>query len=92
MKKRKTSKKTSGASGNMLHGVPHGKRIAKTGRLSKTQKRPSTMFGGILTGQERKRVFEEAGKIVGGEKKISDTGAKLKPYILQAIARMGKQW
>jgi ribosomal protein L34E len=73
-----------------LFGMAKQKSNVVTGKLSKTQKRPSVMFGGSLTSKERTLVFKEAAKIISGEKKIIKTDIRLKNYINQAIVKMEK--
>ena len=71
-----------------LFGMAKQKSNVVTGKLSKTQKRPSVMFGGILTSKERTLVFKEAAKIISEEKEIIETDVRLKNYINQAIKKM----
>ena len=85
-KNKKAGRHHSAISRQVLHGV-HGKGIARIGKLSKTQKRPSVMFAGALTGRERAMVFEEAAKVLIGSKKIQETGIRLRGFIEQAIKR-----
>lgn len=81
-------KSHSAVSAQVLHGVPHGKGISAVRKLGKTQKRPSAMFGGVLSGRERSMVFVEAAKIVSGAKKIGETDVRLRRFIGQAAGRM----
>ena len=86
MKKRRGAFSALGV--NALAGTPSGKGVAQIRKLSKTGKRPSGVFGGVLNGNERKLVFEEAAKIVSGVKKISETDMKLRPFVEQAVRKM----
>jgi ribosomal protein L34E len=72
--------------GKKLHGVPHE---TKCGMLkhSKTEKRPSAPFGGILSGEARAKVFIEMGKVLADVKKIEDVDEKYRKYVKQAMKR-----
>ncbi len=48
----------------------------KSSKESKTQKRPSVPFGGVLSTKAREQVFIEVGKVVAGIKKIDDVNQK----------------
>ena len=52
-----------------MHGVPHGKANAKVKKLSKTKRRPTALFAGILCTKCRSLVACEAAKIEAGAKK-----------------------
>ncbi len=54
---------------------------------SKTQKRPSVPFGGILNTKAREQVFIEVGKVVVGIKGIDDVDEKYKKFVKQALKR-----
>ena len=80
-------------------GIPHcaitGEKLAGThtstkglsGKKSKTEKRPSAPFGGVLSGNAREQVFIELGKIVAGVKTIDEVGQKYRKYVKQALKR-----
>ncbi|MFA6268676.1 MAG: hypothetical protein WCW13_01250 [archaeon] len=72
--------------GKKLHGVPHE---TKCGMLkhSKTEKRPSVPFGGVLSGEARAKVFIEMGKVLAGVKKLDEVDEKYRKYVKQAIKR-----
>ncbi len=70
------------------HGTAVGK-VSAVRKLSKTEKRPSTMFAGILSAGERVIVFEEAAKIACGEKSIDETDFRIRKFVEQALDRMG---
>ncbi len=80
IKKRK-SKGKDALTGKKLHGVIAGK------RKKKTTKRPSALFGGILTGESRKLVQEEAAKVRVKIKKIEDVDLRLKQYVEIAVKK-----
>ncbi len=73
----------------ILHGVPHSKSTGKITKLSKTKKRPSIVFGGILCSECRTKILDEAVKVISKTKKEEDLELKSKPYIKQ-MAKMIK--
>ena len=78
--KRKKTQATDTISGKTLHGVTPTKR-------GKTAKRPSAMFGGILSGETRKVVHEEAAKVIEKIKTIEDIDFRLRPYVETVIKK-----
>lgn len=82
----KPSKIECAITGKPLKGVPHAIK-SKSQKLSKTEKRPSVPFGGILSSQAREQVFVETGKVVAGIKKLEDVDQKYKKYVEQALKR-----
>ena len=74
--------------GTALAGVPHETKTNKN-KYSKTQRRPSAPFGGILSGSAREKVFVETGKVVAGIKQLDDVDQKYRSYVRQALARTG---
>ncbi len=71
-----------------LSGVQHGQKKSKLGKNSKTQKRPSVLFGGILCATCREIVLIEAIKIKSGLKKPVKTSFAIKPFVEIAIKRI----
>ncbi len=71
-----------------LSGVQHGQKKSKLGKNSKTQKRPSVLFGGILCAKCREAVFIEAIKIKTGLKTAGKTGFGIKPFVEIALKRI----
>jgi ribosomal protein L34E len=69
-------------SGNKLAGTHN------TNKKSKSQKRPSVPFGGIVSGKERERIFIETGKVICGEKTLDKVGQKYRKFVEQAIKRV----
>ncbi len=69
----------------VLHGTPHSKSTGKITKLSKTQKRPSVPFGGILCSKCRTQITDEAIKITLKEKKEDELELKSKKYVKQMI-------
>ncbi|MFA5357928.1 MAG: 50S ribosomal protein L34e [archaeon] len=80
----KPSKKRCPVTGEALKGVPHARKC-KANKQSKTEKRPSVPFGGVLSSKAREQVFIETGKIVAGVKKIDDVNNKYRKYVKQAL-------
>lgn len=56
-------------------------------KKSKTEKRPSVPFGGVLSGKAREKVFIELGKVVAGIKNIDDVDYKYRTYVKQVLKR-----
>jgi len=71
--------------GNRLHGVPHALKKHKLGKLSKTQKRPSALFGGLLCSSCRSDVMQEAVLCMDGQKSLNQTGLREKKWVEMAI-------
>ena len=57
--------------------------------LSKTEKRPSVIFGGVLSVKARNVVFENTIKVKLGIKKEEDLNLTTKKYVKQAIKKVG---
>jgi ribosomal protein L34E len=72
----------------VLHGVPHGKRRGEIAKLSKSEKRPSVIFGGVLCGNCRKEVIEDAAKIKAGFKEEKDVDLEIKKFVEIALRRV----
>ena len=85
---KKSAKKTCALCGNALSGVPHGKRVAQVRKLSKTQKRPTALFGGTLCAPCRKQVIVEAAKVTSGAKDEFEVEFRFRPYVEQALHRI----
>ena len=84
----KTSKHHCAICKGVLHGTPHGKTRAKVRKLSKTERRPSVPFGGVLCTKCRTSVFEEATKVSAGSKKIEDIDLKKKNYVEITVKKL----
>ncbi len=67
----------------VLHGVPHGKTSSQVRKLSKTKKRPTGLFAGVLCGKCRALVAEEAAKVEAKAKKASEVELRLRKYVEQ---------
>ncbi len=67
--------------GSVLHGVPHGKGPAEVRKLSKTKRRPTAVFAGILCSKCRSKVVEEAAKVEAGFKKSDEVELVLQRYV-----------
>ena len=81
----RSSKKRCALTGKILSGVPRDGK-GKISKHSKTQKRPSAPFGGVLSGEAREKVFIEVGKVLSG-KDINDVETKYRTYVKQAMKR-----
>jgi ribosomal protein L34E len=82
----KPSKKRCPVTGQTLKGVPHARKC-EANKNSKTERRPSAPFGGVLSSQAREQVFIETGKVVAGVKEIDDVDSKYRKYVKQALER-----
>ncbi len=87
--KEKSQKKKCPVCEIELAGVASGRK-AKLGKLSKSEKRPSAPFGGVLSGKGREQVFVEAAKVHTGVKTIEDVEEKYKAFVKQALEMMKK--
>jgi large subunit ribosomal protein L34e len=72
----------------VLHGTPHSKTKGKITKLSKTQKRPSVPFGGILCSECRTTITDEAIKVISKEKKEEELELKSKKYVMAMAKRI----
>jgi len=70
--------------GNALSGVPHEKKSGLA-KHSKTEKRPSAPFGGILSGEAREKVMVELAKVLAGIKDLADVDIKYRKYVEQSM-------
>jgi len=86
--KNKKAKHKCGLCKKVLSGVPHSKTTGKITKLSKTQKRPSVPFGGVLCTQCRTKIIDEAVKVISKEKKEEELELKSKNYVKQMIERI----
>ncbi len=73
---------------NTLSGVPHGKNVAQRKKLSKTQRRPTGMLGGILCGSCRSLIVSETAKVKAEIKQTSEVDLRYQPYITQIEKRV----
>lgn len=80
-KDKKPKKRRCANCKELLHGVPHQKKTSEIRKLSKTEKRPSVRFGGILCSKCRRTMFEEAIKVKEGVKKKEDVDLSIKKYV-----------
>ncbi|MFH1240533.1 MAG: 50S ribosomal protein L34e [Candidatus Diapherotrites archaeon] len=77
----KSSKHHCAICRGILHGTAHSKGVAEVSKLSKTQKRPSVIFGGVLCTKCRKAVMEDSAKVISEVKDINDVNLKRKKYV-----------
>lgn len=80
---KKNSKSECALCQGILHGVPHSRTTAERRALSKSSRRPSALFAGVLCGNCRETVLEECAKVKSGVKPLEDVSLALKPYIRQ---------
>lgn len=85
--KGKGKKKVCAIKGIALSGTSKEKK-GKMSKESKTQRRPSVPFGGILSGPAREEVFIELGKVAAGIKTLDEVDGKYKKYVQQALKRV----
>jgi ribosomal protein L34E len=81
--RRKTGKHHCPLCKRVLHGVAHGKTAAQVRKLSKTKRRPTGLFAGVLCGKCRSLIAEEAAKVEAKAKKISEVELRLRKYVEQ---------
>jgi len=86
--RKKTSKRTCIICKSLLHGVPHGKTKAQIARLSKSEKKPSVLFGGILCTACRRQVMDEAVLVNQEAKGIQQVDLSLQKFVQQALECM----
>ncbi len=86
--KKKAGKRECCLCGRAMHGTPSGKRVAATRRLSKTEKRPTAMFAGLVCNKCRAAIIEEAAKIKYAGKQASESSIKTQKFVSIAIKKM----
>jgi len=59
--------------------------VSNERNLSKSEKRPSAMFAGVLCNECRTTVVEEAIKVKQGIKRLEDCEVRLRSYIEQSL-------
>jgi ribosomal protein L34E len=79
-------RKRCAITGNILHGTAREGR-GEIKKLSKTERRPSVPFGGVLSSKAREEVFVEMGKVAAGIKTLDAVDEKYKKYVKQGIRR-----
>jgi large subunit ribosomal protein L34e len=77
-----------GSCSKKLQGTPKGT-VNEIRKLSKTEKRPSVLFGGILCKSCRDIIYEESIKVKLKIKKIEDIKPSYKEYVSKAILKVG---
>ena len=85
---KKTKKRTCILCKSQLHGVPHGKSKAMLASMSKTEKRPSAIFGGKLCSNCRRKVVDEAIMVKQNSKDIRNVDLSLKKFVNQTMEKM----
>ncbi len=66
--------------GKQLHGTGNQDKAA-VGKQSRTGRRPSVKFGGILSGEARKELWENFALVEGGVKKINEVPVRFRKFI-----------
>ncbi len=79
--KPKTGKHVCALCGKQLHGVPHGKRPSEVRKLSKTERRPERIFGGVLCSECTRKVIEVAAFVRNGVMEMSEVDIRMREYV-----------
>ena len=79
----KTGKHKCALCKGILHGVPHGKTGTEVRKLSKTKRRPTALFAGILCSKCRHLVVMEAAQVEAKAKKFDEVELRLQDYVKQ---------
>ncbi|HLD58465.1 MAG TPA: 50S ribosomal protein L34e [archaeon] len=85
--RRKTAKQKCGICKTPLRGVKHGADKSELHKLSKTQRKPSAPFGGMLCSECRTIVAEETAKTIAG-KKIFEVDLRYRPFVEITLKRL----
>lgn len=88
--KGKSSKKTCAICDKALSGVASGKRRYGVSKLSKSQKRPERIFGGVLCRGCCSEIIEETAKVKTGVKSLHDVSFAERKYVEMAFAKVGE--
>lgn len=83
----KSQRKLCAIKGTPLSGTSRETR-GMISKESKTQRRPSVPFGGILSGAAREEVFIELGKVAAGIKSVDEVDEKYRKYVKQSLKRV----
>ncbi|MFH0970606.1 MAG: 50S ribosomal protein L34e [Candidatus Diapherotrites archaeon] len=83
VKGKKHAKLTCALCQKNLHGVPNGLNNAQRKGKTKTQRRPTGVFAGILCSECRSKVIIETIRVKTGTKKTNDLDLRIKPYVQQ---------
>ena len=79
----KTGKHVCAICERVMHGTPHGKTAAEVRKLSKTKRRPTGIFAGVLCNKCRAQVAGEAAKVEAGIKSIEEIELRMRKYVEQ---------
>ena len=85
---KKTGKRTCALTRQALSGVPHGKRKSEVRKLSKSQRRPTAVLGGVLSSKARRHVMEESIKVKTKVKSLQDVELKVRGFVNQVIKKL----
>ncbi|MDD3160275.1 MAG: hypothetical protein PHQ98_04865 [Candidatus ainarchaeum sp.] len=83
--KKDSDKKRCAIENVVLNGVEHASKNIKS---SKTQRRPSVPFGGVLSSKAREAVFVELAKVEAKVKQMDDVDIKYRRYVKQVEKRV----
>ncbi len=85
IRREKTGKHVCALCGRPLHGVPHGKRPVQVRKLSKSERRPERVFGGVLCAECARKVIDDAFYVKAGVKKIEEIDIRERKFVEQAL-------
>ena len=85
VRREKTSKHVCALCGRPLHGVPHGRRPVEVRKLSKTERRPERIFGGVLCAECARRIVDLAYYVKAGVKRLEDIDLRERVFVEQAL-------
>lgn len=72
----------------VMHGMPHGRKVSKLGKMSRTEKRPEALFAGTLCNKCRLEALEEAIKVKVGIKKSSELDMEARKYVKELLPKI----
>lgn len=84
-RREKTGKHVCALCGKPLHGVPHGRRPAQVRKLSKSERRPERLFGGVLCSECVRKVLDDAFYVKTGVKRMEEVDLKERKFVEQAL-------
>ncbi len=85
--RRRTAKQKCGICKRPLRGVKHGADKSQLHKLSKTERRPSVPFGGLLCSECRTVIAEETAKTLAG-KKILEIDLRYRHFVETTLKRL----
>ena len=82
---KKTAKRKCALCKKPLCGTPHGKTKVELQRLSKSEKRPSVIFAGLLCSNCRRQVIDEAIMVRQKSKSLQQVDLSLQGFVQKAV-------